>query len=175
MERKHETGEAVRIGHVRCPAFATWLGWLVANDRPLVFVANDDQERDELVRQCLNVGYENLGGELSGGMKSWRAAELRETRTPLGDVTTSDAQVLDVRQEGEFASGHLPGAVHIELGSLPIAGDVPPGPLTVMCGHGERAMTAASLLERAGQRDLTVVLGGPSDWVTVTGQPLERS
>lgn len=108
------------------PAFATWLGWLVANDRPLVFVANDDQERDELVRQCLNVGYENLGGELSGGMKSWRAAERRETRTPLGNVTTSGAQILDVRQEGEFASGHLSRAVHIELGSLPIADDVPP-------------------------------------------------
>jgi hydroxyacylglutathione hydrolase len=104
-----------------------------------------------------------------------RAAPREEVVGSARNVIASGAQILDVRQEGEFASGHLPRAVHIELGSLPIAGDVAPGPLTVMCGHGERAITAASLLERAGQRDLTVVLGGPSDWARVTGQPLERS
>jgi glyoxylase-like metal-dependent hydrolase (beta-lactamase superfamily II)/rhodanese-related sulfurtransferase len=157
------------------PAFATWLGWLVSGDRPLVFVANEDQDRDDLVRQCLNVGYENFVGELAGGMEAWRAAGLREARTALGDIDASAGLILDVRQEAEFDAGHLPGAAHIELGSLPIADDVPPGPLAVMCGHGERAMTAASVLERSGRRDLTVVLGGPSDWSRAMGRPLERS
>jgi hydroxyacylglutathione hydrolase len=44
-----------------------------------------------------------------------------------------------------------------------------------MCGHGERAMTGASLLQRAGHRDLTVLLGGPSDWSGATRRPLEPS
>jgi rhodanese-related sulfurtransferase len=41
-----------------------------------------------------------------------------------------------------------------------------------MCGHGERAMTAASLLERSGRRDLAVLVGGAEDWANATGQPL---
>jgi hydroxyacylglutathione hydrolase len=41
-----------------------------------------------------------------------------------------------------------------------------------MCGHGERAMGAASMLERAGHRDLTVLRGGPQDWVNATGRDL---
>jgi rhodanese-related sulfurtransferase len=38
-----------------------------------------------------------------------------------------------------------------------------------MCGHGERAMGAASLLERAGHHDLAVLDGGPQDWIGATG------
>jgi len=51
---------------------------------------------------------------------------------------------------------------------------VPAGALTVMCGHGERAMTAATLLERAGHRDLAVLVGGAHDWATITGEHLEH-
>ena len=43
-----------------------------------------------------------------------------------------------------------------------------------MCGHGERAATAASLLEAAGHRDLAVMNGGPDDWAAATGRELTR-
>ncbi|HEV3496380.1 MAG TPA: rhodanese-like domain-containing protein, partial [Actinomycetes bacterium] len=78
----------------------------------------------------------------------------------------------------EVATGHLAGALAIELGAL--AGnhqpaELPEGPVTVMCSHGERAMTAASLLERAGCSDLRVARGGPQDWARATGKALARS
>jgi hydroxyacylglutathione hydrolase len=156
-------------------AFATWLGWLMPDDRPLVVVLDADQDRDELVRQCLKVGYERLDGELAGGMAAWRSAGLPEARIELAGVADkANGTVLDVRQQAEFTSGHLPGAHHVELGAL--AGDeLPPGPMEVMCGHGERAMTGASLLQRAGRGDLTVLVGGPDDWSEATGRPLEAS
>jgi hydroxyacylglutathione hydrolase len=45
----------------------------------------------------------------------------------------------------------------------------------VMCAHGERAMTAASLLARTGRRDLRVVMGGgAAEWSAATGRPLAR-
>ena len=157
-------------------AFATWLGWLVPDDRPLVLVLDADQDRGELVRQCLKVGYERLAGELAGGMAAWRAAGLPQARIELVDVADhAGGGVLDVRQHGEYASGHLPGALHVELGALAGGDEVPAGPLAVMCGHGERAMTGASLLQRAGHRDLTVLVGGPSDWSGATGRALEAS
>ena len=82
--------------------------------------------------------------------------------------------MLDIRQDSEFTAGHVPGAPHVELGDLPArAGDVPRGPIVVMCGHGERAMSAASLLARAGRTDLAVLVGGPDDWAEATGRTLE--
>jgi len=162
------------------PAFASWLGWLVDDTRPLVFVLDEDQDRGELARQCRTIGYDHLVGELAGGMAAWRTTALTEVRLPLVEAGQLDDQpgvVLDVRQASEVADGHLPGALAVELGAL--AGDhlpaeLPQGPVTVMCAHGERAMTAASLLARAGRNDLRVVHGGPHDWQRSTGQALAR-
>jgi glyoxylase-like metal-dependent hydrolase (beta-lactamase superfamily II)/rhodanese-related sulfurtransferase len=157
-------------------AFATWLGWLVDDDRPLLVVMDPDQDRGDLVRQALKVGYERLAGELAGGMAAWDAAGLPSARIPLVEVAERPGgTVLDVRQDAEFAAGHLPGARHVELGALADAGELPAGPLEVSCAHGERAMTGASLLQRAGRRDLTVLRGGPGDWARAIGRPLERS
>jgi rhodanese-related sulfurtransferase len=72
---------------------------------------------------------------------------------------------LDVRQASEWASGHIPGAVHLELGSvMALASAIPAGPLIIYCGHGERAMTAASLLEGQGRANLAVLDGGFDAW-----------
>jgi hydroxyacylglutathione hydrolase len=163
------------------PQFASWLGWLLDDTQPLVFVLDDDQDRGELARQCRTIGYDHLVGELAGGMAAWRAANLPQAQLPVVEAEQLDGQhgmVLDVRQASEVADGHLPGAVAVELGAL--AGDrhaeeLPEGPVTVMCSHGERAMTAASLLERAGHKELQVVHGGPRDWQRATGQALARS
>ena len=153
------------------PQFATWLGWLVVPEQPIVFVLSAGQDRDDVVRQALKVGYEDLAGELAGGMAAWREAGYPEQRVELispGDLESGS--LIDVRQDAEFAAGHIPGARHVELGALATAKDFRPGRLTLMCGHGERAMSGASILERAGRRDLAGVQGGPQD----RRAPLER-
>jgi rhodanese-related sulfurtransferase len=155
-------------------AFASWLGWLVPADRPLVFILGADQDRDDLVWQCLKVGYGQLAGELAGGMPAWRAAGLDERSVTLVKPEQIGGRVLDVRQQSEFDAGHLPGALHMELGSLGRhTANVPPGELTLMCGHGERAMTGASVLARAGRTDLHVLVGGAEEWAQCTGQRLD--
>jgi len=155
------------------PAFASWLGWLIPVDRPLIFVMGPDQDRRDLVSQCLKIGYESLVGELDGGMAAWRGRGLREAaialRQPIDDLGRAP---LDVRQDGEWARGHLPGAQHLELGSLKDSTHVlPAGALTLYCGHGERAMTAASLLEAQGRKDLAVLDGGFEAW-SEAGHPV---
>jgi hydroxyacylglutathione hydrolase len=163
------------------PQFASWLGWLLDDTQPLAFVLDDDQARVELARQCRTIGYDRLLGELAGGMVAWQDAHLPQAQLPLVQAERVGDQpgvVLDVRQTSEVADGHLPGAVTVELGAF--AGDhvpaaLPTGPITVMCGHGERAMTAASLLARAGHKDLRVARGGPQDWQQATGHALART
>jgi glyoxylase-like metal-dependent hydrolase (beta-lactamase superfamily II)/rhodanese-related sulfurtransferase len=150
------------------PQFATWLGWLLPPDAPIVVVRNPDQDPDDILWPALAVGYGTVVGELVG---AWDG-ETRTTR--LVRPSEVDSPVLvDVRQRAEHAEGHVPGAELIELGTLADrAADLPPGPVTVMCEHGIRAITGASLLERAGRTDLSVVLGGPADWAAATGRAL---
>lgn len=173
----HPTG-ALSI-HLR-PQFGTWLGWLLSDTQPLAFLLDDDQDRGELARQCHAIGYERLIGELDGGFEAWQEAGQPVSHVELvdpGDLGERPGPVLDVRQASETAAGHLPGALLVELGTLGRGAgneDLPAGPLTVMCGHGERAMTAASLLERGGHGDLRVLLGGADDWQRASGQPLVR-
>jgi glyoxylase-like metal-dependent hydrolase (beta-lactamase superfamily II)/rhodanese-related sulfurtransferase len=155
------------------PVFASWLGWLAPPDRPLIMLRNPDQDPAEIAWQATKIGYTNLAGELTGGLAAWVAAEQPTTTTRLVGPGDVDSPVLDIRQTPEFAAGHLPGALHVELGDLSQGAiEVPHGPLVVMCGHGERAMGAASLLEQAGHRDLAVLTGGPDDWATATGHRL---
>jgi hydroxyacylglutathione hydrolase len=156
-------------------AFGTWLGWLLPEDAVVVVVRRLDQDPAEILGQAAKLGYD-IAGELAGGIDAWNRADLLTTSTALVTPTTmTDAErVLDVRQESEFAAGHVPGAEHSELGSLTVdAASMAIGPVTVMCGHGERAMSAASVLERAGRNDVSVLLGGPSEWAASHGVDLE--
>jgi hydroxyacylglutathione hydrolase len=155
--------------------FATWLGWLIPPGVPLGFVLAGGQDPAEVAWQALKVGYENLAGQLDGGMAAWHADGAPAETTGL--VTAgciAGRPVLDVRQAAEYAAGHVPGAVHVELGDLPARVRDAPAGAVLMCGHGERAMTAASLLQRAGHQGLAVLAGGPQDWADATGQPLQE-
>ena len=157
------------------PVFATWLGWLLPTTSPLIVVRNADQDPAEILWQARKIGYDHLAGELGGGIAAWTQAGRPTGSIPV--VTPEhlgDARVLDIRQTSEFTAGHIPGADHVELGELadgPVSKDQQ-GPTVVMCGHGERAMGAASLLARAGQTGLSVLAGGPDDWAAATGRPL---
>jgi hydroxyacylglutathione hydrolase len=158
-------------------AFGTWLGWLLPEDAVVIVLRGHDQDPAEILGQAAKVGYD-IAGELTGGIAAWTGADLVTTSTALVTPTamTDLGQVLDIRQDAEFAAGHVPGAEHSELGNLAsVAASVADGPVRVMCGHGERAMSAASVLERAGRDDVTVLLGGPSDWAVSHGVDLESS
>jgi hydroxyacylglutathione hydrolase len=154
------------------PVFASWFGWLVDLGRPVVFINDETTDRTDLVRQCLTVGHDAILGELDGGLDAWIGGGMRAASIPLVTPDAITGAVLDIRQDNEWNAGHLPGAIHVELGDLAQV-PVPHHPMTVMCGHGERAMTAASLLEAAGHHDLSVLAGGPGDWSTATGIELQ--
>ena len=125
------------------------------------------QDAGDLVRQALTIGYEQLLGVMTGDVDTWRAAGLPIVTSELVDAPRLDRAVVDVRQHNEHQAGHIPDAILVELGDISSqAQALPPGGFAVMCGHGERAATAASLLERQGRTDVAVVIGGPDDWAT---------
>jgi glyoxylase-like metal-dependent hydrolase (beta-lactamase superfamily II)/rhodanese-related sulfurtransferase len=155
--------------------FSTWLGWLVSDDRTIVFVVDPDQDAGELVRQARTIGYDRLVGTMIG-VEPWRDAGLDLVTTELVAAAKLDRPVVDVRHAPEYAAGHLPDAVALELGQIESdSNELPTGRIAVMCAHGERAATAASLLERAGRRDVAVVVGGPLQWSQEHGTPLVQT
>ena len=142
--------------------FATWLGWIVPRTSPVLFVASEDIDPVDLAWAALTVGFENLVGVLDGGMDAWTAAGNAVASIAIADSDVGERQIVDVRQVSEYEMGHVEGAINVELGALVDSTDGIPGEsLLVHCGHGERAMTAASLLSRAGYGDVTVFEGGP--------------
>ncbi|GAB3235679.1 MBL fold metallo-hydrolase [Glycomyces halotolerans] len=153
--------------------FATWLGWVVEPGAPVVVVRDRGQDAADIAWQAAKIDIE-LAGELAGGMEAWDGPTASipvlapaEAAESIGETT-----VLDIRQDSEYAAGHLPGAIGIELGSVTTA-DLPEGPLLSMCGHGERAMTAASLAARRGAA-VSVLAGGPADLAEAAGTALEE-
>jgi glyoxylase-like metal-dependent hydrolase (beta-lactamase superfamily II)/rhodanese-related sulfurtransferase len=160
------------------PVFATWLGWLLDPRRPVVIVRSPDQDPEDIVWAAAKVGFDTLAGELDVGLPAWGDACTMRTSSLIGArrlVAEASSSIVDVRQASEFRAGHVPGARNIELGELAEhLSELPAGPLAVMCRHGERAMTAASILESAGCSDVAVLEGGARDWANASNRPLER-
>ncbi|WP_433726629.1 MBL fold metallo-hydrolase [Nocardia sp. CA-129566] len=156
------------------PVFATWLGWLTDPNRPLVIVRADDQNATDIAWEAAKVGFDTVAGELRGGMAAWTGPVEAGTVELLDAerlATDAPVTVLDIRQAGEFAAGHALGARNIELGALAQnLLELPDGPVAVMCGHGERAMSAASILEAAGRTDVRVLAGHPADYTRALGK-----
>ncbi|MFY0408128.1 rhodanese-like domain-containing protein [Solicola sp. PLA-1-18] len=73
--------------------------------------------------------------------------------------------VLDVREDDEWASGHLDGAVHVPLGQLPGRLDEVPrdGQVLVYCKVGGRSAQATAYLQQAGV-DAVNLDGGILAW-----------
>jgi rhodanese-related sulfurtransferase/glyoxylase-like metal-dependent hydrolase (beta-lactamase superfamily II) len=161
-------------------AFATWTGWLLPLETPLLLVLGDEP-LERVLDELLLVGFERFAGVLDGGIEAWTKAGLDLNQAGL--VTAADAAallkegalVLDVREPDEFADGHIPGGLNLPLGSLEKRlGEIPRGvPIITTCGHGERSATALSLLERAGFGSLSNLDLGFDGWRDA-GQPVAR-
>ena len=78
------------------------------------------------------------------------------------------AVLVDVRRPDEFASGHLPGAVNIEVTAPDFTQRVAKldkaAPTYVYCRSGARSASAARQLTTAGFAHVSNLLGGVLDW-----------
>ena len=80
----------------------------------------------------------------------------------------SDAVVLDVREQDEYDSGHIPGAVLLSLGTIDAetaGGVIPDKDTTVLvyCRSGNRSKQAAEKLAALGYTAI-YEFGGIRDW-----------
>ncbi|HTA19890.1 MAG TPA: rhodanese-like domain-containing protein [Polyangia bacterium] len=88
-------------------------------------------------------------------------------------IAKAEVDIVDVREEGEWSTGHLPGARLVplaELRSNPKAALLRDGVIFV-CAAGVRSQTAARFAEQLGLTVLYSLTGGTRSWVSA-GLPL---
>jgi hydroxyacylglutathione hydrolase len=153
--------------------FASWAATVLGLASHPVLIAETDAQIEEARIRLARVGIEELDGYLAGGVAAWKqsgqplaivaqiGAQELEQRLGAGQV-----QVLDVRREPEWDAGHVEGAAWWPLDNFRVS---PPEidhevPLAVHCKGGYRSMIAASLLQRAGFRNVINLIGGFDAW-----------
>lgn len=90
----------------------------------------------------------------------------REVSTEeMAEARAAGAFVLDVREPDEYTAGHVAGAHHIPLQSVPgKLEELPQGqPVYVICASGGRSLQATDFLRQAGIEAYSVV-GGTTAW-----------
>lgn len=163
------------------PSFA---GWFLDAEQDLLLVADDAGQAARAMTNLGRIGYDRVEGYLASTMPGWAATGNRFGSLPVVDATevkhrleagASDWQLLDVRDDDEFAAGRVAGARQVFLGELPDRLETldTTKRYTVMCGSGSRATIAASILARSGFESVDVWLGSFSAW-TALDYPVEQ-
>jgi sulfur-carrier protein adenylyltransferase/sulfurtransferase len=89
-----------------------------------------------------------------------------EARVFIGDKSSDELMILDVRQSGEYEKGHIPGAKLIPLPDLDSRlSELDKGkPTVVYCAIGGRSRAAAQLLAGKGFDNIINLSGGIRAW-----------
>jgi rhodanese-related sulfurtransferase len=111
----------------------------------------------------------------------------RDAQSRVRELTVDDVKakldkkekfsLVDVREESEWATDHLPSALHLGKGVIErdIEKTIPEleAPIVLYCGGGYRSALAADNLQRMGYRNVWSMAGGIRGW-REKGYPLER-
>jgi len=115
-------------------------------------------------------------------LKLVNEAKARVKETTVADVkrrmeSGEEFLLVDVREDNEWAKGHLPGAVHMGRGIIErdIEKSVPEtaSKLILYCGGGFRSALVADNLQKMGYTNVESMDGGWRGW-TEAGLPTEK-
>jgi hydroxyacylglutathione hydrolase len=148
----------------------TRAGWVLDPDERLVVIGADRDHARRLVSGLHAVGLWGVVGLAVGEPSQWIDSGLEVRRTSSWDVATlaerlraRETQLIDVREPGEWASGHVQGSYSLPLHRLGDPDAIVPdgtGPLAVVCAGGMRAAFAASIIRRRARSEVIRVTGG---------------
>jgi hydroxyacylglutathione hydrolase len=144
---------------------------LIPNGVTILMVTAPGKE-NETANRLKKAGFDKIAGYLDGGIEAWKnAGEVVDLLIQVeADELAMDIPfdehliVLDVRNETEYADGHVKNALNISLKTM-----VDPGVMAVLdekdnlyilSKSGYRSSIAASLLKRQGFHNLRNLIGG---------------
>jgi rhodanese-related sulfurtransferase len=103
---------------------------------------------------------------------------VNDAKTRVKECTVDDVKarldrgdrfhLIDVREESEYAAGHIPGAVHLSKGIIErdVEQKYPDknAPLVLYCGGGFRSALSADNLRKMGYTNVISMDGGMRGW-----------
>jgi hydroxyacylglutathione hydrolase len=155
-------------------SFANWAGWLVPYTADFHLIGESGNTVDRAVRDLAMIGLDRVAGWFEASViDAWSAAGRATGSVP--QITAADLReslshdavtLLDVRNQTEWAGGHIDGARHIPLGYLADRLDQIPRtrPIVVQCAAGARSAIGASLLRARGVEPVINLIGGIGEW-----------
>jgi hydroxyacylglutathione hydrolase len=161
----------------RNKSFLNWCGALIPGDRDFYLITDaDSAEAVKLVQLDLRkVGLSRLRGYFGRDvLHEWKSrhgemetVQQLDTQQLRKLTDKSEVQLVDVRGPDEWRRGHLPGAIHIPLASLPERMEEldPSMPVVLQCRGGGRSSIATSLLQSHGITNASNLAGGYESWV----------
>jgi hydroxyacylglutathione hydrolase len=160
--------------------FATFSGWVLPPDKPILLVLDDMKDMPLVLRALYSVGLDNVEGYLDGGMAAYAASGLETARFESISVTEAkdrydngEILLVDTRLKSEWDQGHIKCTVHIPAPDVKrrygeLIGDKP---VAFICNSGNRSLLAASLmLNKTGIKNVINVIGGTTAWLAM-GHP----
>ncbi|MEW5812914.1 MAG: MBL fold metallo-hydrolase [Actinomycetota bacterium] len=151
------------LGFELSDSFVTYLGWLYRWGAPLTLIGDSSDQIAGARRELVRIGVDEIAGAAIGDPREWSRMDVRSYRVAVFEdlaeaLQTAAVAILDVRQSGEFDDGHVRGAVNIPLHELiERIDEVPRAQVWVHCASGYRSSIAASIVDRCGDRSVTLV------------------
>ncbi|WP_158972533.1 thiosulfate sulfurtransferase GlpE [Paraglaciecola sp. L3A3] len=96
-------------------------------------------------------------------MEQFAHISILETQQKL---LTTEAKIVDIRDEASFQNGHISGSTHLTNGTLNnfVAGVEFDTPVIVVCYHGHSSQQAAQFLIHQGFEEVYSMDGGFEAW-----------
>jgi rhodanese-related sulfurtransferase len=108
-------------------------------------------------------GFQKLVQDAKSRVKECTVADVK-SRLDRGERLN----IVDVREESEYAAGHIPGAVHLGKGVIErdVEGKYPDRAteLVLYCGGGFRSALAGDALQKMGYTNVISMDGGMRGW-----------
>jgi hydroxyacylglutathione hydrolase len=157
-------------------------GWTLKPHHNFSLILGDRGDLGEAWSYLVRVGFDNIIGFLDNGITGWiesgratntiRSISVDKLKT---EFDNGKIQIIDVREPHEFKLEHIKGSISSPLTQLmdkasSLNFDTP---IATLCPSGFRSATAASILMRNANTDVSVSLEGFKSW-KVRGLPTEE-
>ena len=158
--------------------YASWAARILGLDKRIILVGEDADHLRESQLRLARVGIEHVDAYLEDGIAGWIEAGFELDYIPqisprefaaLLAKNEDQIAVLDVREPVEVEAGAIENSIRIPLGQLATrTGELDPAALMVVhCKGGYRSSIAASILRRAGFREIADLTGGFDAWQAI--------
>jgi glyoxylase-like metal-dependent hydrolase (beta-lactamase superfamily II)/rhodanese-related sulfurtransferase len=163
--------------------FATFSGWILSPDRPLLLVTDSPSEYQAALRGLHSVGLDRIVGYLEGGMDAYEDSGYRTARLESISIVelkermdAGELLVVDTRLKSEYDKEHIAGTLHAAAPDVRTRYKEWEGDKTLafICNTGNRSLLAGSLMLNLSCMDTVInVIGGTTAW-TKLGYPIVK-